>query len=233
MRALLLSNSTNYGESYMQWCANIIADFLKDNTDKAVFIPFAGVGFSHEEYTNRVNTALSEYGIEVLNISTAEDSKKLLEEATAILVGGGNTFHLLHQLQDQGLLELIQNKVKEGTPYVGWSAGSNIAGPSIKTTNDMPIIEPQSFNALNLINYQINPHYTEKTIPDHGGESRMQRLQEFIAANRSSRVACLPEASYLMLNDSELRYKGGEKGFLLSDLGIDELHDGALLELTF
>lgn len=233
MRALLLSNSTNYGEEYMQWCSATIANFMGDARQKAVFIPFAGVGFSYEEYTERVNTALSVHGIDVVNIATEESPLATLEDATAILVGGGNTFHLLRELQERGMLDVIRQKVENGALYIGWSAGSNIGGPSIKTTNDMPIVEPESFNALGLIPYQINPHYTDKTIPDHGGESRMQRLQEFLAANRNSRVACLPEASYLLLDQHKLSYKGGLKGFVLSDLGMDDLADGAELPLSF
>lgn len=233
MKALLLSNSTNFGEEYMQWCSSTIASFIEGNKAKVVFIPFAGVGFSYEEYTDRVNQALSVHGIEVINIASEDSPLAALEDATAILVGGGNTFHLLKELQDRGMLDLIKQKVDQGTAYVGWSAGSNIAGPSIKTTNDMPIVEPKSFIALGLVAYQINPHYTDKTIPDHGGESRMQRLQEFLAANQNSRVACLPEASYLMLANNRLTYKGAERAFILSDLGIDDIADGAELPIQF
>lgn len=231
MKLLLLSNSTNYGESYMDWCAEKIGAFTEGYKNNIVFISYAAVGFSYDEYCNRVNTALSKYGVVVTDINTAENPKELIKDASAIFVGGGNTFQLLKLLQEKDLLKVIKDKVAEGIPYVGWSAGSNIAGPSIKTTNDMPIVEPNSFEALNFIPYQINPHYTEKTIPDHGGETRMQRLQEFISANPESEVVCLPEACYLEMAEEQLKYIGSSKGFLLNTLGIQDLKSGFSLKL--
>lgn len=213
---LLLSNSTNYGEQYMQWCKSIIASFVSGRTNSIVFVPYAAVGFTYTEYTAKVNEALSEFGITVQNLDNFADKRQAIEMATAIFVGGGNTFHLLKSLQDLDLVKEIRNAVSKGTYYAGWSAGSNIGAPTICTTNDMPIVQPTSFAALGLVDFQINPHYTERVIANHGGESRKKRLQEYLAANNEERVVCLPEGTYLSVNMEEIKYHGSEDGKLLT-----------------
>ena len=200
----------------MQWCKSIIAFAVAKNVKEIVFIPYAAVGFSYAEYTTKVNNAMAEVGIKVTNIDDCENEIEALQNASAIFVGGGNTFHLLKTLQDKDLIEHIRTKVNEGAPYVGWSAGSNIASPTICTTNDMPIVEPQSFNALNLIADQINPHYTDKIVANHGGESRAQRLNEYLAANQDKRVVCLPESTYLEVSEGKIIYRGNRNGILLN-----------------
>lgn len=228
---LLLSNSTNFGEGYMQWCAESVADFLKVRSSKVVFVPYAAVGFSYEQYTAKVNKALQPYGITVSNLGEATDPRSLLKEATAIVIGGGNTFHLLKLLQDQDLISTINQSVLGGTPFVGWSAGSNVAGATIRTTNDMPIVEPSSFRALELVDFQINPHFTNETLPNHGGESRMQRLQEFLAANPQDSVVCLPESTYLKVSGDQIRYYGSRKGFVLNAKGVYEIEPGSKISV--
>lgn len=220
MNLLLLSNSTNYGEPYMQWCSSTITSFVKDSSS-VIFIPYAGVGFSYDDYTKKVNHALSSFDIQVTNLDNFDDKKNALKDSSAIFVGGGNTFHLLKMLQQLDLVETIQQVVANGVPYVGWSAGSNIASPTICTTNDMPIVEPKSFDSLSLIPFQINPHYTEKSIPDHGGESRIQRLTEFLAANPDQKVIALPESSYLVSNGIQLIYNGKSEGKVISSSEIN------------
>ncbi|MDG1045267.1 MAG: dipeptidase PepE [Bacteroidia bacterium] len=215
MNLLLLSNSTNYGEPYMQWCSSTITSFVKDPSS-VIFIPYAGVGFSYDDYTKKVNHALSSSDIQVTNLDDFDDKKNALKDSSAIFVGGGNTFHLLKMLQQLDLVETIQQVVANEVPYVGWSAGSNIASPTICTTNDMPIVEPKSFDSLSLIPFQINPHFTEKSIPDHGGESRIQRLTEFLAANPDQKVIALPESSYLVSNGNQLIYIGKSDGKIIS-----------------
>lgn len=199
----------------MQWCKGTIASAVNECMENIVFIPYAAVGFSYEEYTQKVNNALEEVGVKVTNLADYENEKEAIKNATAIFVGGGNTFHLLKSLQDKDLIKGIQEKVANGTTYVGWSAGSNIASPTICTTNDMPIVQPQSFNALNLIADQINPHYTELTIANHGGESRKKRLEEYLAVNLEARVICLPESSYLLLDKGVMNYFGEANAKLL------------------
>ena len=220
MNLLLLSNSTNYGEPYMQWCSSTITSFVKDPSS-VIFIPYAGVGFSYDDYTKKVNHALSSFDIQVTNLDNFDDKKNALKDSSAIFVGGGNTFHLLKMLQQFDLVETIQQLVANGVPYVGWSAGSNIASPTICTTNDMPIVEPKSFDSLSLIPFQINPHYTEKSIPDHGGESRIQRLTEFLAVNPDQKVIALPESSYLVSNGIQLIYNGKSDGKVISSSEIN------------
>ena len=224
MNLLLLSNSTNYGEPYMQWCSSTITSFVKDHSS-IIFIPYAGVGFTYDEYTQKVNYALSSFDVKVSNLDNFDDKAKALKDSSAIFVGGGNTFHLLKMLQQFDLLEPIQKLVANGKPYVGWSAGSNIASPTIRTTNDMPIVEPKSFQSLSLVPFQINPHYTEKSIPNHGGESRLQRLREFLAANPHQKVIALPESSYLVCNGNQLIYNGRFDGKVITSSGIKAIND--------
>ncbi|NNJ54989.1 MAG: dipeptidase PepE [Bacteroidia bacterium] len=229
MKYLLLSNSSNSGESYMEWCKAKISSFVEEHTENIIFIPYAAASFSFDEYTENVNNALQDFNIAVKNIASFDNPIEAINQASAIFVGGGNTFHLVNQMQEKGLIEAIQKKVKSGTPYVGWSAGSNVFCPSICTTNDMPITQPQSFNALNLIDLQINPHYTEKTIPNHGGESRDQRLKEYLYVNPEETVLCLPEASYVEFNGTVRTYIGASDGKLLSSEGTKIISSGTEL----
>jgi dipeptidase E len=208
----------------MQWCSSIISNFVNDNSS-VVFIPYAAVGFSYKDYTDKVNQALSSYNIKVHNLDDFDDKIQALHEASAIFVGGGNTFHLLKLLQKFNLINAIQKLVSNGLTYVGWSAGSNIASPTICTTNDMPIVEPESFDSLGLVSFQINPHFTEELIPNHGGESRLQRLSEYLAANPKQKVLALPESSYLIQKNRQLNYFGQTNGKLITSIGIDNIED--------
>ena len=158
MRLLLISNSTNPGEAYLGYPKNNIKEFLTEVTGKVIFIPYAAVTFSYDEYEAKVSKRFNEMGIEIISIHHFEDRKAAVENASAIVVGGGNTWQLLKLLKDNDLVGIIRKKVLSGIPYVGWSAGSNVACPTIRTTNDMPVAEPGSFAAFNLIPFQINPH---------------------------------------------------------------------------
>jgi dipeptidase E len=133
---------------------------------------------------------------------------KAIEEAEGIVVGGGNTFALLTRLQETGLFELIQEKAATGTPYIGWSAGANLACPTIMTTNDMPIVQPQGFDALNLVPFQINPHYHELRFENQGGETRKERLNEFLILNPGKSVIGLPEGMLLHYENDSLTLLG-------------------------
>ena len=224
MNLLLLSNSTLPGHPYLEWPRRLIKKALKD-VDTALFIPYAAVSFSYDEYTKMVGTALEEF-VQVKSIHEASDPVQAVNEAQAILVGGGNTFHLLTQLYRFNLIDPIRQKAEEGIPYIGWSAGSNVACPSIKTTNDMPIIEPPSFDGLNLLSIQINPHYTERTIAGHGGESRLQRLQEYAAINEIP-VLCLPEGCALKIEGDQKKLISSEPCKLIKKGGeVTSLHHG-------
>ena len=163
MRLLLISNSTNAGEEYLDYPKEEIGRFLGEKSVKALFIPYAAVTFSFSDYEKKVQNRFREVGHDIESIHNYSDPVKAIEEAEAIVVGGGNTWQLLKIIIDNRLIEPVRNKVFEGTPYIGWSAGSNMACPTIRTTNDMPILEPGAFNAFSLIPFQINPHICCRT----------------------------------------------------------------------
>ena len=208
MRLLLISNSTMAGEPYLEYPMPNIKDFLGTKKIKALFIPYAGITFSYDEYEEKVKKRFQEIGHDLVSIHHFDNPIEAVENAEAIVVGGGNTFHLLKTIQENKLTEAIQKRVKEGIPYMGWSAGSNMACPTIKTTNDMPIVEPLSFNALNLIPFQINPHYLDAHPDGHGGETREDRLNEYMYVNRDMYVAGLREGCMFLLEDNKLSLIG-------------------------
>lgn len=207
-RLLLLSNSTNPGEPYLGWPESHIKDFLGTQVKRILFIPYAGVTITYDDYFKAVSGQLNKFGYEVESIHGLDIVKGLVSNYDAIAIGGGNTFKLTRMLQENGLIEPIRHAVNNGMPLMGWSAGSNITCPTIMTTNDMPIVEPASFDGLSLIPFQINPHYTEATIPNHGGESRNVRINEFLTINQKSTVAGLPEGSLLRKEGDQLFFVG-------------------------
>lgn len=208
MKLLLISNSTNAGEEYLDYPKYNIQDFLGEKPVKALFIPYAAVTFSFDDYEAKVSKRFKEVGHDVVSIHRFSDPVKAVEEAEAIVIGGGNTWQLLKMTQDKGLIEPIRKKVLEGTPYIGWSAGSNMACPTLRTTNDMPILEPDSFDALSLIPFQINPHYLDANPDGHAGETREQRIAEFLVVNPDIFVAGLREGTMLHLEDNKLNLIG-------------------------
>jgi dipeptidase E len=164
------------------------------------------VGF--DKYTDIVSERMGTLGITLSSLHTSGNKKKTLEEAEIIITGGGNTFHLLHILQQEKLLETVRERVMKGIPYIGWSAGSNLACPTIKTTNDMPVVETDGFKALDLIPFQINPHYTDFRQEDHAGETREMRIEEFLLVNRKLVVVGLREHSLLQIEEKKIDLKG-------------------------
>jgi dipeptidase E len=171
---------------------------------KLAFVPFAAVSLSNEDYTAKVREALAPAGFLVELLRQPGD----LENADLVLVGGGNTFQLLQQVRSRGLLAPIAARVRAGTPYIGWSAGANLACPTIKTTNDMPIVDPGGLDALGLVRFQINPHYTNAHPPGHHGETRDQRLAEFALANPALPVIGLPEGDWLRVAGESVELHG-------------------------
>ncbi len=187
-----------------------IKKFLGETVKKILFIPFAGVTSTFEEYTEKVRQVFKTIGYDTESLYQDKNYRELLSNAEAIVVGGGNTFHLVHWLHKTGVTEIISKKVNNGTPYIGWSAGSNIACPTIKTTNDMPIIDPISFSGLNLVPFQINPHYTDEVIPNHKGETREQRIKEFLVVNPEVYVVGLKEGTMLKIEGSSMKLIGSQ-----------------------
>ncbi len=211
MRLLLISNSTNAGEEYLDYPKHNIREFLGEKPVKALFIPYAAVTFSFDLYEEKVRGRFTEVGHDVVSIHRLPDPVKAVEEATAIVIGGGNTWQLLKMVQDNGLIEPIRKKVLAGIPYIGWSAGSNLACPTIRTTNDMAITEPDSFKAFGLVPFQINPHYLDANPAGHAGETREQRIEEFIEVNPGLYVVGLREGTMLLVENNTMKLIGPRK----------------------
>lgn len=208
MRLLLISNSTNAGEAYLDHPKQQIKDFLGKTQVSALFIPYAGVTISFDNYEMRVKNRFNEIGHDIASIHHFTDPVKAVESSEAIVIGGGNTFQLLKLIQDYNLIEPIRNKVFSGTPFIGWSAGANIACPTISTTNDMPIVQPESFEALNLIPFQINPHYLDANPRGHAGENREMRIEEYIEVNRDAHVIGLREGTMFLIEMDKIKLIG-------------------------
>ena len=229
MRLLLISNSTNAGEAYLDYPKNNIRDFLGSDRMNCLFIPYAGVTLSFDDYEARVRERFAEIGHDLRSIHHTTDPVAAVKEAEAIVVGGGNTFQLIKLIQDFGLIDPVREKVLGGTPYVGWSAGSNVCCPTIRTTNDMPILEPESFNAFHLIPFQINPHYTDVNPPGHAGETREDRIMEYLAANPGDTVLGLREGCMFTVENKKMTLTGKRPvrlfRFKETPMELDPAHD--------
>ena len=205
MRVLLISSSTLYGRGFLDHAEPEIRDFLGD-IKRVLYVPFAL--HDHDMYAAKARERFNRMNYELDSIHEAADKAEAVANASAIFVGGGNTFRLLKALYDFGLLPLIKQKVEQGMPYIGSSAGSNIAGPTIRTTNDMPIVEPPSFRALGLVSFQINPHYLD---PDpnsrHMGETREERILQFQEENDTP-VVGLREGAMVRVENGVAVLKG-------------------------
>jgi dipeptidase E len=215
MELLLLSSSRANNSAYLAPYMNWLQTQLQDISE-LLFIPYAGVSISYDAYLQQVSTAFAPLNINVTSIHQYTDPTKALLQAQAIVVGGGNTFQLLHQLYQHDILQIIKKRVTSGVPYIGWSAGSNIAGSSICTTNDMPIIEPQSFNGLTLLPLQLNPHYSDYKPEGFHGETRDMRLAEFMVLNPTTPIIALPEGTALKRSGAKLNLLGSGGGYLFN-----------------
>lgn len=183
MRSLLISNSTVHAQGYLDHVEDEIRDFLGAAT-RILFFPFAL--HDRDGYAEKAKARFATMGYEMTSAHDATDPEKAVEEADAIFIGGGNTFRLLKALQDLGFIDPIRRRVRDGVPYIGSSAGSNVAGPTIKTTKDMPIVQPRSFDSLGLVPFQISPHFQD---PDpnsiHMGETQEERILQFLEENET------------------------------------------------
>lgn len=231
---LLISNSTNAGEKYLGWCKDMIAEFCKENNVKDVlFIPYAGFAQGYDKYEEKVANVYAEYGIKLHSIHHEENPIDAVMKAECIAVGGGNTFYLVREMQRTGIMKAIREKAFLGMPYMGWSAGSNVAGLSLKTTNDMPIVEPESFDTMGLVPFQINPHYTDFVDPKHGGETRDDRINEFIAANQDTNVAAIREATALRLKEGKLSLVGRDNKMKVFRFGKETMEYSLTDDINF
>ena len=232
-RLLLLSNSRSPDGVYLQWAMPAIEAVLGARCASVLFIPYAtvpGTAAAFDAYAQRVRTVFAEWNYACTSLHEAEDPVLAVRAAAAIVVGGGNTFHLLTRLYAAGLIEVLAQRVRAGIPYIGWSAGSVVTCPTISTTNDMPIIEPPSLRALGLVPFQINAHYTDAHPPGHQGETRAERIAEFLALQPSATVIGLREGSLLHVEGNEVRLGGA--GARLFRAGVAPVEwtetDGAL-----
>jgi dipeptidase E len=232
MRLLLISNSTNPGEQYLGYPGENIKAFLGKTRVQALFIPYAAVTFSFDEYEAKVAERFRELGHEIISIHRFSDPLAAVKAASAIVVGGGNTWKLLKMIRQNNLIDIVNQKVTNGTPYIGWSAGSNVACPTIKTTNDMPVVEPDSFSSFNLVPFQINPHFTDQNPAGHAGETREQRIGEFVEENPEVYVTGLREGTMLLREDQSLRLFG-DKTVRIFKKGIVPKEFGAYDDLSF
>jgi dipeptidase E len=204
-RLLLISNSTLYGSGFLDHAEAEIRDFL-GASQRVLFVPFAI--HDRDGYAQKAKERFARMGYALDSVHEISDKQQAVRDAQSIFIGGGNTFRLLKALYDFELLSLIRERVEDGMPYIGSSAGSNVAAPTIKTTNDMPIVEPPSFNALNLVSFQINPHYLD---PDpnstHMGETREERLLQYLEENDVP-VVGLREGAMLRVEEGVILLKG-------------------------
>jgi dipeptidase E len=204
-RVLLISNSTSYGRGYLDHAEEEIRNFL-GAAKTVLFVPFAL--YDRDAYAAQASARFEAMGYTLESVHRIENPLPATQRADAIFVGGGNTFRLLKALQDLDLLEPIRRRVKSGAAYIGSSAGSNVAGPTIKTTKDMPIVQPRSFDSLGLVPFQISPHYLD---PDpnstHMGETQEERILQFLEENETP-VIGIREGAWLLIENGGVRLKG-------------------------
>ena len=213
-KMILASTSTIHGEEFLEYLFQEIKNLFV-GCKNILFIPFARPsGLSHLAYTKKVQDQFKKVNLSVVDYSKDNDFLQKLEKSDGLFIGGGNTFLLLHQLNKLKLIEKIREKIFSGTPYLGTSAGTNICGISIGTTNDMPIVEIESRLSLQILPFNINPHFYEKNYDSkHMGESRETRIQEFLIYNKQP-VVGLKEGSFLKINQENIILEGKENAII-------------------
>ncbi|MDI1316430.1 dipeptidase PepE [Flavobacterium sp.] len=207
-KMIIASTSTIHGGNYLEYLLPTLEILFKEATE-IIFIPYARPGgISHDDYTSNARSAFAKINKAVKGLHEFENPIEAIESAQGIFTGGGNTFLLVTQLYQNKVMDVLATTVQNGTPYLGSSAGSNITGLTMQTTNDMPIIYPPSFKTLGLIPFNLNPHYLNADLQSkHMGETRETRIKEFHAFNKTS-VLGLREGSWLEVNGDEIVLKG-------------------------
>lgn len=230
-RILLISNSTVYDRGYLDHVESQIKTFLGP-AKTVLFFPFAL--FDRNDYAAKAKTRFAAMGYSLQSIHAARDPRKAVAETDAIFIGGGNTFRLLKALQDLDLLDPIRHKVSSGAPYIGSSAGSNVAGPTIKTTKDMPIVQPRSFDSLGLVPFQISPHFQD---PDpnstHMGETQEERILQFLEENETP-VVGMREGAWLFCKNGAVTLQGetGARIFRRGEAPVEAKPDDNIVDLV-
>ncbi|WP_370900429.1 dipeptidase PepE [Chryseobacterium gossypii] len=210
MNFILASTSTLFGGEYLEYLREELIK-LFDGIDEVIFIPFARPGgISHDDYTAKARTFFETINIKVKGLHEFEDKAAALNGAKAYFTGGGNTFLLVKTLHEEKLMQVLKENVENGKPYLGCSAGSNIGGQNMKTTNDMPIVYPPSFDCMGLVPFNINPHYLDPN-PElkHNGETRETRIREFLIQN-DIKVVGLREGNWIRRKGDRITVEGSE-----------------------
>ena len=226
MKRLLLMSSSRKGDGgYLEHADDQFRALLRGDVRRALFIPYAAVTYGFDEYEGRVAEVFARQGVKAVSIHRFPDALEAVEQAEAIVVGGGNTFVLLQRLYAGGLVEAVRERVEAGTPYIGWSAGTNVACPTIRATNDMPVAQPPSLDAFRLVPFQINPHFISGKPEGHNGESREERLAEFLMVNPGENVLALREGSALLVEGAAARLLGDRDALIFRQGGAVESID--------
>lgn len=221
MSHLLLMSSSRQGNlGYLVHAHSQLRRFVETEKLELLLIPYADVAANYDEVESSVRTALAPTGLTVQSLHRARDPIHAIRQARAIAVAGGNTFVLLKRLYETGLVQIIRERVLAGIPYIGWSAGANIACPTIQTSNDMIITEPVSLNGLALVPFQINPHYVADPLAGYHLQARNERLREFLIMNPRRAVIALPEGSALLCHDDYVEVIGERGAFYFTTDGV-------------
>ena len=210
MNIILASTSTLFGGTYLEYLREELIK-LYEGIDEIIFVPFARPGgISHDDYTAKASSFFETINIKVKGLHEFEDKIQAINNAKAFFTGGGNTFLLVKTLHEEGLMNVLKQNVESGKPYLGCSAGSNIGGQNMKTTNDMPIVYPPSFDCMGLVPFNINPHYLDPN-PElkHNGETRETRIKEFLTQN-DLKVVGLREGNWIRRMGDKITVEGTE-----------------------
>lgn len=210
MNIILASTSTLFGGSYLEYLKSEIQNLFRE-TNEVIFVPYARPGgISHEQYTEKAREFFTQINIKVKGLHEFEDKIEAVNNAKGIFTGGGNTFLLVKTLHEENLMKILKENVENGTPYLGCSAGSNIGGLNMKTTNDMPIVYPPSFECMGLVPFNINPHYLDPNPHlKHNGETRETRIKEFLTQN-NTKVVGLREGNWIRKIGQKITVEGKE-----------------------
>ena len=228
---LLISKSTVYGRDYLDHVEEQIKSFL-GSAKKVLFFPFAL--FDRDTYAAKAKARFAAMGYSIEAAHAVADPRTAIEQTDAIFIGGGNTFRLLKALQDLDLVDLIRQIVRSGAPYIGSSAGSNVAGPTIKTTKDMPIVQPRSFNSLGLVPFQISPHFQDADPNSkHMGETQEERILQFLEENETP-VVGIREGAWLVCEDGAVTLEGeaGARIFRRGEVPVEAKAGDNIIDLV-
>lgn len=221
-RLLLLSNAKASGSGYLEWAQDALRSFLGERVGTILFVPYAAVTKSYDRYVEDIAPVFADaLGIEIVAAHAESDPAAAVADVDAVVVGGGNTWMLHRMMREQGLIDAVRERALAGLPYVGWSAGTNMACPTIMTSNDMVIVDPLDFEALGLVPFQVNPHYLHGNPPGFFGETRETRIREYLEINPQMTVVGLPEGMGLRVVDDSIEIVGRDDPLRVFRHGVE------------